>query len=168
MADVFEDRPELEDQRGRLVVLTEQTPNLIWLLLTKRPENVRTMVPPRWLHEQWPANVWVGTTVEDQRRARERLPYLAEIPAPVRFLSMEPLLEPVELPDDGFDWVIVGGESGPGHRPFDALWASWLRDDCLAAEVPFFFKQHGGHTAKAGGHLLDGEVIQQFPAAAMR
>lgn len=175
MADVFEGRPELMGERARLADLIAATPNLIWLLLTKRPENVVPMAGRLgWVGDsmsEWPSNVWIGTTVEDQRRADERLPYLAEIPAPVRFLSMEPLLEGVRLSAwmlGAVQWVIVGGESGPGHRPFDDAWARWIRADCALAQVPFFFKQHGGHTAKAGGHLLDGEIIQQFPAAAMR
>jgi protein gp37 len=179
MADVFEARPELDEPRARLFRLIDETPNLIWLLLTKRPQHVIRMSPARWLATGlWPENVWVGTTVENAAMATERIPWLAEIPAPVRFLSMEPLLEAVSLEDHlwhGFDptrreidWVIVGGESGPGHRPFDPAWARTLRDECTEAGVPFFFKQHGGATAKAGGHLLDGEVIQQFPERVLR
>lgn len=174
MADVFEDRPELDGERERLWSLIGETPHLIWLLLTKRPENVYGAVPLRWTWEQgvdWPQNVWIGTTVEDQQRADERLPHLADIPAPVRFLSMEPLLEGVRLSAwmlNAVQWVIVGGESGPGHRTFNEAWARAIRADCDLYQTPVFFKQHGGHTSKAGGHLLDGEVVQQFPVEAGR
>jgi protein gp37 len=219
MADVFEDRDDVVPHRDRLFELVESTPHLIWQLLTKRPENVLAMVPAAWLagptgsviHRNlgsadvpnmrvdfvdgrdagWPSNVWVGTTVEDQQRADERIPHLRRIPAPVRFLSCEPLLGPVDLsrwlhleqvrqPGDewafvrgpGFhpalvEWVIAGGESGPGHRPMDLDHARSLRDQCTAAGVPFFFKQHGGQHPTSGGHLLDDdEVLQAFPAAA--
>lgn len=101
LADVFEDRPELTEPRERLFDLITATPSLVWMLLTKRPENVLRMVDgwvisPEDPHD-WPANVWIGTTVEDQQRADERVPRLLEIPARVRFLSCEPLLGPVEL-----------------------------------------------------------------------
>ena len=112
MADVFEDHPGVADARQRLFELIEQTPNLIWQLLTKRPENVLRLVPRRWLpgteegctgcgefplDHEWPSNVWIGCTVEDQQRADERIPHLLQVPAPVRFLSCEPLLGPLEL-----------------------------------------------------------------------
>lgn len=105
---------------------------------------------------QPPKNVWLGVSVEDQQRADERVPYLLETPAAVRFVSAEPLLGPIELRDihDGvdclsrrtgarLDWVIVGGESGDGARPMHPDWARSLRDQCLSADVPFFFKQWG-------------------------
>lgn len=98
MADVFEARPELDEPRYRLWDLIEQTPHLDWLLLTKRPENVLDMVPLDWSPGwAWPRNAWVGVTVEDQRRAEERIPHLLTIPAPVRFLSCEPLLSRVDI-----------------------------------------------------------------------
>jgi protein gp37 len=196
MADVFEDRADHEEDRERLWELIEATPHLDWQLLTKRPENVLDMVPADWLGgveewSGWPGNVWIGTTVEDQQRADERIPFLVNIPAPVRFLSCEPLLDSVWLGEalgyergrsgyrdlDGYwheeepdgwdpqiDWVIVGGESGPKHRPLDLDWARFLREQCDAAGVPFFFKQVGGRTPKAGGDLLDGEQIVAFPS----
>lgn len=159
MADVFEDRPDLEEPRARLWDLIAATPHLDWLLLTKRPENVRGMVPRRWafgvrtINEEgstvepceWPVNVWVGTTVEDQKRADERVPHLLDVPAPVRFLSCEPLLGPVDLSAwlDRLGWVIAGGESGHGSRPSHPDWFRSLRDQCQQAGVPFFFKQWG-------------------------
>src|SRR5690348_736847 len=112
MADVFEDRPELAPWRERLWDLIDETPWLDWQLLTKRPENVNRLVTPAWHTGAWPENVWLGTTVEDQRRAEERIPELLNCAAKVRFLSCEPLLGPVDLDLDGIQWVIVGGESG--------------------------------------------------------
>jgi len=111
----------------------------------------------------WPDNVWMGVTVESADYVG-RIDDLRRVPAAVRFLSLEPLLGP--LPDldlTGIDWVIVGGESGPGARPMDKAWATDLRDQCLRAEVPFFFKQWGGVNKKKAGRLLDGETWDQMP-----
>lgn len=177
MADVFEDRPDLDAPRARLWDLIEETPNLIWLLLTKRPENVPHLVPESgfecdgdWMSDSWPENVWVGTTVEDQRRADERIPHLARIPAPVRFLSCEPLLGSIDLINHvlAIDWVIAGGESGRGHRPMELDHARSLRQQCLLWDIPFFFKQHGGRTPTAGGHHLDGVEHHAWPTEARR
>src|SRR5207253_1209467 len=88
---------------------------------------------------------------------------LREIPAAVRFLSVEPLIGPVKLDLTGIHWVIVGGESGPHARPMDLAWARSVRDQCLTAGVAFFFKQWGGRTPKAGGRLLDGRTWDEFP-----
>ena len=176
MADVFEDRDDLDEHRERLFDLVQETDHLIWLLLTKRPQNVLGMVPYHWHDDaeahlldgypaRWPDNVWIGTTVEDQQRADERLPHLAAIPAPVRFLSCEPLLGPVDLLNhvENVDWVIVGGESGSGHRPLDLDHARSLRQQCLLWDVPFLFKQVGGRTPTAGGDVLDGETHKNWP-----
>ena len=110
-------------------------------------------------------HVWCGVSVED-RSAVERVRHLRQSPAAVRFLSVEPLLGPVadRLDLDGVDWVIVGGESGPRARPMDAAWARGVRDLCARAGVPFFFKQWGGRTPKAGGRLLDGRLHDAMPA----
>ncbi len=148
MADVFEAREDLNVERDRLYKLIEQTPWLDWLLLTKRPGSVKSLVP--W-EDEWPRNVWLGTTVEDQKWAKSRLPALLALPAARRFLSCEPLLGPLDLtPWIGkgvknypIDWVITGGESGPGARPMLPGWARSLRDQCRAAGVPFHFKQWG-------------------------
>lgn len=110
-----------------------------------------------------PDNVWIGTSIENDRYVF-RADYLRKIDAHTRFLSCEPLLGPLpslDLTDIG--WVIVGGESGPGHRPIEAGWVHDLRDRCLAEGVPFFFKQWGGHTSKAGGRTLDGRTWDQMP-----
>ncbi len=97
MADVFEPRDDLNESRSRLWALIENTPHLIWQLLTKRPEWVRGMVPDGWLNGSWPENAWLGVTVEDDARAKIRIPRLVQIPAPVRFLSVEPMFGPVTL-----------------------------------------------------------------------
>ena len=161
MADVFEwlpshhpDAAQMDAERVRLWNLIHETPALDWLLLTKRPENAKLIA-----HEDdWPENVWLGTTVENQEQAEKRIPELLAVNVRVRFLSCEPLLGPVNLralsgctdPDcwngcmpSGISWVIAGGESGHGARPTHPAWFRSLRDQCQAAGVPFFFKQWG-------------------------
>lgn len=178
LADVFEDRPALHLWRTDLFKLIDATPHLDWLLLTKRPENVVKMV-------LWDApgckpsgNVWFGTSVENQVTADERIPHLLRIPAAVRFLSVEPLLGKIEFSNvtkrsdavfqlgkkamDGIHWVIVGGESGPKARPMHPDWARSIRDQCLAAGVPFFFKQTGGQQ-KPFVPIPDDLMIREFP-----
>ncbi len=108
----------------------------------------------RWRHSRWPLrNVWLGVSVEDQKWANTRLPYIAETPAAVRFLSVEPMLGPVTITGYGhrIGWVIVGGESGPRARRMDPDWATDLRDQCARAGVPFFFKQAGRILAREWG-----------------
>lgn len=146
LADVFEDRTELVEPRDRLFSLIDATPHLIWMLLTKRPQHVASMVTDGWLPSIdafWPENLWIGTTIEDQQRADERLPHLRAIPARVRFLSCEPLLGPLALDLSGIDWVIVGGESGPGARPMHPDWVRDIQEACGAHQTRFFFKQWG-------------------------
>jgi protein gp37 len=183
MADVFEDRPELAPWRLDLFDLIHRTPNLDWLLLTKRPENVMPMISRAaqdslgdckagqqpdiywqlsgWYSSTLPSfrNVWIGTSVENQDTADKRIPELLKIPAAVRFLSVEPLLGPINLLGNdeglvwpwcearaeghGVDWVIVGGESGSDARPMHPMWVRSIRDQCTGAGVPFFFKQWG-------------------------
>ncbi|MBP2498390.1 protein gp37 [Methylobacterium sp. PvP062] len=142
MADVFEDRDDLDAWRERLWRLIEATPSLNWLLLTKRPDLVLKKVP--WASE-WPSHVWLGTTVENQTWADKRMPELAKIPAAVRFISAEPLLGPLDLTawKDSIDWVITGGESGPHARPSSPSWFRDLMNLCMAADIPFHFKQWG-------------------------
>lgn len=153
MADVFESRPELDIWRTQLWELIGKTPNLDWLLLTKRPELVSSAVP--W-GNRWPGNVWLGTTVEDQERADERLPVLTAIPAAVRFISAEPLLGGIDIRTwlgDGLDWVITGGESGPKARPSSPSWFRDLLNQCMEASVPFHFKQWGDWAPGQGINL---------------
>lgn len=160
MSDFFEDHPDVVEWRERAWELMFTCSHLDYQILTKRPENVLRMVPPFFL-KFWPVNFWIGTSVEDQKRANERIPHLWQIPAAVRFLSCEPLLGQINLAFldvDGIamsalhggrqtetpwnvNWVIVGGESGPGKRPMSLNWARLIRDDCRRAGVPFFMKQ---------------------------
>jgi len=115
----------------------------------------------------WPlANVWLGTSIERDDYAR-RADALRAAPATTRFLSLEPLLGPLPSLDlAGIDWVIVGGESGPGNRPLDLDWVRQIRDRCVGLGIPLFFKQVGGRTPKAGGRLLDGRTWDQLPPKA--
>lgn len=143
MADVFEDRRILDPWRSKLWELIDATPQLDWLLLTKRPEHVEAFTPWR---AHWPHNIWLGTTVEDQMAAETRLPHLEKIPAAVRFISAEPLRGALQIqPWLGItiDWVITGGESGPKARPSSPSWFRELLTQCAAARVPFHFKQWG-------------------------
>ena len=117
----------------------------------------------------WPLpNVWLGTSIENDDYVG-RADALRAAPAAVRFLSLEPLLGPLpSLHLAGIDWVIVGGESGPGHRPLDLDWVRDLRDRCVRLGIPLFFKQVGGRTPKAGGRLLDGRTWDQFPTSGVQ
>ena len=149
MADVFENRPDLVGERLKLLDLIAQTPHLDWLLLTKRIHLVRKQLPKGY---EFPRNVWLGTTVENQASARKRIKHLLEFTTPaVRFLSCEPLLGPLDLSEflvrgeqgTRVDWVIAGGESGPGSRPMDPDWPAQLQQQCARTRVPFHFKQWG-------------------------
>jgi protein gp37 len=121
------------------------------------------------LMADWPlGNVWLGTSIESDDYVG-RADALRAAPAAVRFLSLEPLLGPLPSLDlTGIDWVIVGGESGPEHRPLDLDWVREIRDRCVRLGIPLFFKQVGGRTPKAGGRLLDGRTWDQFPAPGVR
>lgn len=189
------------DQLARLLKLIHTTPGLTWQLLSKRPENWDSRLiqvysefhKPTNGCEEWhwladwltgtpPANVWIGSTVENQRRADERIPELLKIPAKVRFLSVEPMLGPITVFDQGdphpvqtpvgvllppgaISWVICGGESGHGARPMETLWASALRTQCHDAGVPFFMKQLGGQGSKRDklSDLPDDLKVREFP-----
>lgn len=193
LADVFEERPELIVPRQRLFQLIGRTPNLDWLLLTKRPE-VAVENWPLWAG-YWASsrdaetiqkvgetfilpNVWLGVSVEDQARADERIPLLLQVPAAVRFLSVEPLLGPIDLseclglnvrcspfpdssgnvdiPSGSFvDWVIVGGESGHDARPCRVEWVRSIVDQCRAAGAPCFVKQDSGPYPGRQGRIPD-------------
>jgi protein gp37 len=173
LADVF-DAEAPAGQRDRLYQLIRETPSLDWLVLTKRPH-----LAPRYLPADWGngySNVWLGVTV-GVRKSQWRFDALRKIPARVRFVSIEPLLE--ALPDldlIGFHWAIVGGESGPGARPMDPEWAIAIIDQCKAAGVPVFFKQKGmvlarelGCRDRKGGDFDEFPPefqIRQFPDAA--
>lgn len=183
LADVFEDRAELVDWRRELLDLIVHTPHLDWLLLTKRPENINRMIEQAtgfseasmWFHAVGD-HVWIGTSVEHQAAANQRVPELLRVPAKIRFLSCEPLLGPVDLlqvgpeawdvlhgwkanacNDQGWantpaiNWVIVGGESGPGARPMSLSWAESIIQQCRRADVPVHVKQLGSVIARESG-----------------
>lgn len=120
-------------------------------------------------HPHWTCppltNVWIGVSAEDQDRLGARVDYLVEAPGPfaARFLSVEPMLGPVRDIPAGIDWVICGGESGPGARPMDPAWARALRDECQDKRIPFFFKQWGGTNKKRAGRELDGRTWDEMP-----
>lgn len=155
-------------------------------ILTKRPERMNKLL---W---KWKVrgltlrsgfgstlpNVWLGVSVEDQKSADERISILLDIPAEVRWISAEPLLTPLNLTRflytrgemggnrdlyNKLDWVVVGGESGPHCRPMDATWAMDIRDQCISADIPFFFKQKGGAKKKYSGRILAGRTWDQMP-----
>ncbi|KPK47262.1 MAG: hypothetical protein AMK72_08665 [Planctomycetes bacterium SM23_25] len=131
----------------------------LFQVLTKRSGRLAEMAPLL----PWPGNVWIGVTVESTEYV-DRIDDLRSVPAAVRFLSLEPLLAPLPGLDlEGIDWVIVGGESGPGARPMAEAWALDIRDQCHRAGVPFFFKQWGGKNKKKAGRLLDGRTWDQMP-----
>lgn len=158
LGDVFD--TEVEEQwRTDLFDLTRATPKLAWLLLTKRHKQAVQY----YEKHGWPENAWIGTSVENQEWADKRVNEIKKIPAPVRFLSIEPLLGPVTVDLDGIDWVIVGGESGPGYRTIQKSWVVDLCDQCEKAKVPFFFKQWGGPNAKSNGYMLGPKEYRDFP-----
>ncbi len=128
-------------------------------VLTKRSERLRKLSPKI----DWPPNVWMGVTVELQKYVF-RVDHLKETDASIKFLSLEPLLGPISrLNLPGIDWVIVGGESGPGARPMEIDWVLDVKTQCLEASVPFFFKQWGGVSKKKAGRLLEGRTWDEWP-----
>ena len=132
----------------------------LFQILTKRAERLAKLSP----RLPWPNNVWQGVSVESADYTW-RIEHLLQAPAIVRFISVEPLLGPIpRLPLKGISWVIVGGESGPNYRPVQAEWIREIRDQCRRAKVPFFFKQWGGITSKAGGRRLDRKVWNEMPS----
>lgn len=176
LSDVFEQNLQVVEARARLFRTIDATPNLDWLLLTKRPENIMTYWHTRTYRdgdgrvwgESKPTrvefrrdNVWLGTSVEDQERAEERIPELLVCRklAPVLFLSLEPLLGPVDLRAFGvfgpaIDWAIIGGESGPGSRPCDLVWVRRLIGQCEDMEIAPFVKQLGANVTSGGLYLF--------------
>lgn len=196
LADWLDDEVPIEWLADLLQLICD-TPDLDWLLLTKRPQNFESRLGSivngntdaktglvslsySWLHGLKPHNVWVGTSIENQETSRQRIPLLLQIPAKVRFLSVEPMLGPITLlltkpmpiHDDvygdqheyyevnaGIHWVIVGGESGSKKRPFNCEWARSIRAQCEEYSIPFFFKQ----VDKVQPIPTD-LLIRQFPA----
>jgi protein gp37 len=162
LADVFDNKVPAE-WRSDLFQLIRDTPELDWLLLTKRPENITKMLPKDW-GDGW-TNVWLGATCEDQANFDRRWPILRGTPAAVRFVSYEPAIGPLRLNwSDGFatlpSWIICGGESGHGARYMEPRWAENIRDDCEQMSIAFFMKQMTGKKP-----VPDDLLVRQFPAA---
>jgi len=171
MCDIFENNPmddTMDEDRKQLWDLIENTDNLFWLLLTKRLEKVMTTIPWHW--NEWPENVAIGASIENQNTAEFRIPALLKMPAKHGFLSIEPLIDHIDLeravnwlweeedeqeyefkhnPRGEIDWVIVGGESGPRSRLMNLDWVRDLREQCFDAQIPFFVKQLGTHWARS-------------------
>ncbi len=132
-------------------------------VLTKRSSLMRDFLRRRYPSTRGPLHMWFGVSIEDGSK-KSRIRHLQETPASVRFLSIEPLIGPMgKLNLTGIDWVIVGGESGPGARPIETEWVREVRDQCVESGVAFFFKQWGGPRPKSGGRELDGREWSQFP-----
>jgi protein gp37 len=132
-------------------------------ILTKRSTLLMKFVNDRYYGRPAPTHMWFGVSVENVQ-ATSRIAHLQKSNARVRFLSIEPLLAPVgKLSLTGIHWVIVGGESGPRARPMERRWVINIRNQCIEARVPFFFKQWGGRSPKSGGRLLEGQEWNQFP-----
>lgn len=164
LADVWDNQVPVEWRRD-LFHLIWETPELDWLLLTKRPENIEKMLLPAIGEaELWPwPNVWLGTTAEDQERFDRRWHVLAKVPAAVHFISYEPAIGPLVLPSawSGIpmpDWIICGGESGHGARMMNPEWARNLRDVCTATNIAFFMKQMTGKKP-----IPPDLMVRQFP-----
>lgn len=182
MADVCETHRNEETQekmdveRVRLGELIIKTPSLTWLLLTKRIEDATKYIVGMMFHGVLPKNVWIGCTAENQKRYDQRIPYLNRIEqATVRFISIEPQIGPVSMmlssaPSNNIDWVIVGGESGAGCRPFDVEWARSILKECRYTETAFFLKQLGGNPNKRHdiADFPEDLQVREFPATHRR
>lgn len=180
MCDVFEQLPTghpdyfaMYEARMHLWLLIARTPNLDWLLLTKRAENISNMLSSQYL-----PNVWLGVTTENQAAADEQIPLLLDVPAAVWFVSYEPAIGPLDLqfergyllPSDPalrrtprIDWVIAGAESATDARPMNEDWVRDLRDQCTESVTPFFYKQRIDDGRKIEMPELDGKVWAEFP-----
>jgi protein gp37 len=158
MSDLFHEAVP-DDFIHRVFTVMKRADRHIFQILTKRSRRLAAIAP----NLPWAPNIWQGVSVESARYTR-RVRDLAQVPAAVRFLSVEPLLGPIpDLPLQGIDWVIVGGESGGRRLLMAAEWAREIRDQCRAAGVSFFFKQWGGRTPKSHGRLLDGRTWDEMP-----
>ena len=163
MSDLFHEEIPL-DYIEQVFDVMGKAKQHIFQVLTKRHERLAELAPSL----PWPENVWMGVSIENKRWV-ERADYLREVPAVVRFVSAEPLLgELVGLDLTGIDWLIAGGESGPGHRPVKEEWIIQLQRQCRAAKVAFFFKQWGGIRSKAGGRELRGREWSEMPTPRAR
>jgi protein gp37 len=159
MSDLFHEQVP-DEFIAHVFEVMRDCPQHTFQILTKRAERLATLAPSL----PWPANVWMGVSVEDERVVT-RIDQLRNVPAAVRFLSLEPLIGPLpRLRLGGIDWVIVGGESGPGARPMDPRWVDAILWQCRAAGVAFFFKQWGGVRKAATGRELNGRTYDEYPA----
>ena len=158
MSDLFHDAVPIEFIQ-RVFETIAKTPQHTYQILTKRAERLKEIAPKL----DWSANVWMGVSVENADYLF-RIDELRRTKAAIRFLSLEPLLGTLETMNlTGIDWVIAGGESGPGARPMDPSWVRSIRDQCIAVNTPFHFKQWGGVNKKKTGRVLDGRTWDQFP-----
>lgn len=163
MSDLFHEGIDIDVIKNVFSVMSD-TPQHTYQILTKRSDRLASLARSLW----WPNNVWMGVSVESEEYLY-RVDDLRRVPAGVRFLSLEPLLGPLPgLNLDGIDWVIAGGESGPGARPIHVEWARSIRDLCSEMRVPFHFKQWGGVNKKKAGRILDGRTWDDFPSVAAR
>jgi protein gp37 len=161
MSDLFHDDVPL-DFIKRVFETMERADRHVFQILTKRHERLSALASEL----SWPSNVWMGVSIENKRWVR-RADFLRQVPARVRFISAEPLLGPlIGLDLTGIHWLIAGGESGARSRRVDVEWIRDLRDRCEEENVPFFFKQWGGKTSKAGGRVLDNRVWSELPSPA--
>ncbi|MFM0256068.1 DUF5131 family protein [Paraburkholderia sediminicola] len=158
MSDLFQEAVPLEFIK-RIFQTMRDTPQHTYQVLTKRSERLLELSP----HLDWPANVWMGVSVEDAR-VMHRITDLAQTKAKVKFLSCEPLIGPLDsLPLQDIDWVIVGGESGRGARPMQEQWVQSIRRQCRASGTAFFFKQWGGVRKDMTGRILNGRTYDAMP-----
>jgi protein gp37 len=196
MGDWAEGRPEQRPVLNQFFSMAEKFTNLDLLMLTKRPQLIKSLIPESWLKNPLP-HVWMGTTIENSYWVKNRWEHLRQVPAAVHWFSMEPLASEIELPSDFLAlgkkaWVIVGGESGNGARPMNPAWVRSLRDQSVCAGVPFHFKQWGDLIAiseckpsapgdrritmdgieyvrlgkKVAGRILDGRTWDELPLSA--
>jgi protein gp37 len=163
MSDLFHEG--VPDEYILRVVRVMETANWhTYQVLTKRSERLREMLRTTLRHAAELEHIWWGVSVENRRHGLPRVRHLQDAPAGLRFLSVEPLLEDLgEVDWSGIGWMIVGGESGHGARPMDTAWVLRLRDQCRAANIPFFFKQWGGRHKSKTGRAIDGVTYDEWP-----
>ena len=174
MGDIFHKDVEL-NWIYEVFLIMERCPQHTFMLLTKRPERMRQLVNRIVAgHDiEHRKHIWLGVTAENQQRANERIPILLKIKSAVRFVSVEPMIGPIDLDEtchddtcwrEGLDWVICGAETGPGKRNMEIEWARALRNKCFYAGVPFFFKKDSkGERIIGGNGLFDNKMWEQYP-----
>ena len=161
LMDWAEDHPDAAAVRPEMWRVIRESPHVHFLMLTKRPERIRSLLPQDWGAGY--ENVWLGTSIEDMRVAK-RADHLRQVPARIRFISFEPALGPLHDIDlSGISWLIQGGESGPGFRPMPHGWARSMRDRCRESGVAYFFKQSSDRFTERGIEL-DGRIVREFPS----